>query len=148
MNKWILVNPENVKPFECDATYSSRMLTGDELVGAPITNLNHGTLKAGCNTGGGVHEEIEIYIVLSCGKNSAVWLDNDRLPAKPGDVIVIPGGVFHWIENENCNQPFELLTVWAKQELNDTYFARLKAWNTSLSDIDPDYQVKRIAGEC
>lgn len=147
MKEWILVNPENVRPYECDSTYSSRMLTGDELAGCPITNLNHGTLKAGCNTGGGVHEDVEIYIILSCSAESAVWLDKDRLPTKPGDVIIIPGGVFHWIENEKCDQPFELLTVWAKQELNDTYFARLKAWNTSIGNLDSEYQKKRLIGK-
>lgn len=145
--KWSLANAENTVPFECDATYSSRMLTGDEMAGMPVANINHGTLKAGCNTGGGVHEETEIYIVVSCGAGSAVWLDNDRLPAKNGDVIVIPPGVFHWVENEKCDQPFVLLTVWQRQEQNETHFARMRAWGTSVKEVVENYKEKRLAEE-
>ena len=144
--QWLLANAENTVPFECDDAYSSRMLTGDEMAGMPVANINHGTLKARKNTGGGVHDETEIYIILSCGDGSAVWLDKDRLPAKCGDIIVIPPGVFHWIENEKCDQPFVLLTVWQRQEQNQTYFARLKAWGTSVRLEDPNYMEKRLAG--
>ena len=142
--EWTLANAENTVPFECDATYSSRMLTGDEMAGMPVVNINHGTLKASCNTGGGVHEETEIYIVLSCAKGSAVWLGDERLPAKNGDTIIIPPGVFHWIENENCDQPFVLLTVWPRQEQNETYFARYRAWGTSVKELDSNYKEKRL----
>ena len=44
---WTLVNAENVVPYECDEVYSSRQLTGDEMAGFPVININEGTLKAG-----------------------------------------------------------------------------------------------------
>lgn len=144
--QWTLANAENTVPFECDDTYSSRMLTGDEMAGMPVANINHGTLKAHCNTSGAAHQETEIYIVLSCGEGAAVWLGEDRLPAKNGDVIIIPPGVFHRIENENCDQPFVLLTVWQKQEQNETYFSRLRAWGTSVKLKDERYMEKRLSG--
>ena len=50
MSDWKLVNAENVKPFVCDETYSSKMLTGDEMAGRPVININEGTLAAGCRT--------------------------------------------------------------------------------------------------
>ena len=142
--KWKLTNAENVKAFECSDTYSSRQLTGDEMAELPVVNINHGTLKKGCNTGGGMHEETEIYIVLSCGREAAVWLDGDRLPARAGDVMVIPPKVYHWIENEHCDQPFVLLTVWPRQEQNETFHARLQAWGTAIGDLDGAYQEKRL----
>ena len=33
--KWIFVNAENVVPYICDETYSSKQLTGGTLGGAP-----------------------------------------------------------------------------------------------------------------
>ena len=64
MSDWKLVNAENVKPFVCDETYSSKMLTGDEMAGRPVININEGTLAAGCRTAGGAHEETEIYYIV------------------------------------------------------------------------------------
>lgn len=62
--KWSFVNAENVVPYVCDETYSSKQLTGDELAGFPVININEGTLKGGCRTGGGAHEDTEIYYIV------------------------------------------------------------------------------------
>ena len=59
MNKlpWKLVNAENVEAFVCDETYSSKMLTGDEMAGQQVININEGTLQPHCRTEGGAHDE-------------------------------------------------------------------------------------------
>ena len=44
--KWIFVNAENVVPYICDETYSSKQLTGGTLGGAPVININEGTSRA------------------------------------------------------------------------------------------------------
>lgn len=136
MSEWKLVNAENVKPFVCDETYSSKMLTGDEMAGRPVININEETLAAGCRTAGGAHEDTEIYYIVE--GTGFVWLDEDQIAVKPGDIIVIPPHCFHWIDNTRNDKPFRLFTFWPRQELNGVYFERLKAWGTSVKFIDED----------
>jgi mannose-6-phosphate isomerase-like protein (cupin superfamily) len=144
--KWKLVNAENVKPFVCDDVYSSKMLTGNEMAGQPVININEGTLKPGGTTmgdgRGGVHEETEIYYIIE-GEGFVV-LDDVPVPVKAEDIIVIPGGVYHWIDNRNSDKPFRLFTFWPKQEQNGVYFERLKTWGTSVRNVDDNYTEKRL----
>lgn len=145
MAEWKLVNSENVVPYVCDDTYSSKMLTGDEMAGRQVININEGTLKAGCRTAGDAHEEQEIYYMVDCDKDTYVWMDDDRIPVKNGDIIVIPPHVFHWIDNTKGTKPFVLFTFWPKQEQNGVYFVRKEAWGgTSVKYLDDDYTQKRL----
>ena len=41
--------------------------------------------------------------------------------------------------------PFVLFTLWPKQEQNGVFFARLKAWGTSVRNKDDQYTQKRLA---
>ena len=106
--KWTLVNAENVVALECGEEYSSKMLTGDEMAGFPVMNINEGTLKPFSRTGGGAHEETEIYYMVDCGEPSWVVRDDEYVPVKNGDIIIIPPHVFHWIDNTKCDKPFKL----------------------------------------
>ncbi|MDR2047872.1 MAG: cupin domain-containing protein, partial [Treponema sp.] len=107
MATWKLVNSENVEPFVCDDVYSSKMLTGDEMAGHQVININEGTLKPGGTTKGsgrgGVHEETEIYYIIE-GEGDVV-LDDVPVPVKAEDIIVIPGGTWHWIDNSRSDKP-------------------------------------------
>ena len=143
--QWKLVNDENVKGYVCGDGYVSKMITGDEMAGFPIININQGTVPAGGRTGGAAHEEAEIYFMSDVAEGSYVWLDDDCVPVKNGDVIVIPPHVFHWIDNTKCDKPFRLYTYWPKQEQNEMYFIRQKAWGTCVADLDPEYTAKRLA---
>lgn len=145
MAEWKLVHSENVKPFVCDETYSSKMLTGDEMAGIPIININEGTLKEGCRTAGGEHDETEIYYIVD--GDGDVWLDDECIPVKNGDIIVIPPHVFHWIDNTRSAKPFILFTLWPRQEQNGVYFARKEAWGTSVANVDQAYIEKRLASK-
>jgi oxalate decarboxylase/phosphoglucose isomerase-like protein (cupin superfamily) len=78
-------------------------------------------------------------------ENADVWLDDDCIPVKNGDIIVIPPHVFHWIDNTRSSKPFVLFTLWPKQEQNGVYFARKEAWGTSIANIDENYTEKRIS---
>jgi mannose-6-phosphate isomerase-like protein (cupin superfamily) len=145
---WVLINPENVKPYICDETYSSKLLTGDELTGSPLININEGTLKAGCRTSGDAHEETEIYYIVRCEEGcSSVWLDDEEVLCKPHDLIVIPPHVFHWIDNTKSSKPFVLMTFWPRQEQNGVYHARLAAWGKSMIQEDENYEANRIVGK-
>ena len=53
--KWTLVNAENVVPYVCGPDYSSKMLTGDEMAGQQVININEGTLQPHMRTGGDAH---------------------------------------------------------------------------------------------
>jgi len=143
--KWALVNAENVVPFACDNTYSSKMLTGDEMAGMQVINVNEGTLKPGCRTEGGAHDEVEIYYIVN-GEGD-VWLDDDRIPVKNGDILIIPPHVFHWIDNTRSDKPFVLFTLWHRQEENGVYHARKEAWGTAVKNVDEQYTEKRLQGK-
>lgn len=140
--QWTLVNAENIEPFVCDDTYSSKMLTGDEIAGMPVLNINEGTLKPGCRTEGGAHEDTEIYYIVDGAGD--LWLDDDCIPVKNGDIIVIPPHVFHWIDNTKSDRPFVLFTLWPRQEQNGVFFARKDAWGTSVRYVDDQYASKRL----
>ena len=142
--KWTLVNAENVVALECCEEYSSKMLTGDEMAGFPVMNINEGTLKPFSRTGGGAHEETEIYYMVDCGDPSWVVLDDEYVRVKNGDIIIIPPHVFHWIDNTKCDKPFKLFTFWPRQEQNEVFFAREKAWGTSVKNLDDKYTEKRL----
>lgn len=146
MNKlpWKLVNAENVEAFVCDETYSSKMLTGDEMAGQQVININEGTLQPHCRTEGGAHDETELYYIVSAKSGTFVWLDDDCVPVKNGDIIVIPPHVFHWIDNTKSDEPFILFTLWPKQEQNGVFFARQKAWGTSVRVKNEHYTQTRL----
>ena len=56
----------------------------------------------------------------------------------------IPGGVFHYIDNLDCDKPFKLFTLWPEQEQNGVFFVRQKAWGTSVKNVDDHYTEKRL----
>ena len=141
---WKLVHSENVEAFVCDETYSSKMLTGDEMAEQQIININEGTLQPRCRTEGGAHDDTELYYIVSAAPGTAVWLDDDCVLVKNGDIIVIPPQVFHWIDNTMSDEPFVLFTLWPKQEQNGVFFARKDAWGTSVKNKDAQYTEKRL----
>lgn len=147
--QWTLVNSENVVPYVCDEYYSSKMLTGDEMAGMPVININEGTLAAGGTTAGegghgAAHDETEIYYIIDCDPNTYVWLDDDCLETKPGDVIIIPPHTMHWIDNTKGTKPYKLFTFWPRQEQNGVFFVRQNAWGTSVKNLDDKYTEKRL----
>lgn len=149
--KWKLINTENVEGYESPAfekMYCSKLLTGDEMAGLQVININEGTMQpGGCNEGedekGSIHEGAEIFYIIE--GDGYVVLDGEPVKVKAEDIIVIPGGVSHWIDNRKSTKPFRLLTFWPKQEQNAMYFERKKAWGgTSMRYKDPDYLEKRL----
>lgn len=143
--KWKLVNSENVVPYVCGPEYSSRMLTGDEMAGGPVININEGTLQPHTRLGGGVHEKTEIYYVAKCKPGCCyVYLDHEPLLVKDGDFIVIPGGVHHYIDNTASDEEFKVITFWPHQEENELFFTRFNAWGTSVRNLYDNYTEKRL----
>ncbi|MBQ8506672.1 MAG: hypothetical protein IJ466_04500 [Clostridia bacterium] len=137
MAKWTKINADELIAYKTSeaSPYSSKLIIGDEMAGFPILNVNEGTLAPFSRTAGAAHEECELYYMVDVAEGSAVVLDDERIPVRNGDFIVIPGGVFHWIDNLNCDKPFKLFTMWDRQELNGIYFKRLEAWGKSMRYI-------------
>ena len=140
--KSIFLNRDMLEGFVCDDVYTSYMMTGDELLDntEKVVNVNMGTLKAGSRLAGGHHEDTEIYYVVDCAPGAKVVTGQD-IPGedeetvydvKPGDFVVIPGGVHHWIDNRACDKEFTIMTMWPTQEQNGCYHSRFAAWGKSF----------------
>ncbi len=140
--KSIFINRDMIEGFNGGGPYTSYMMTGDELLepGEKCCNLNIGTLEGHSRLGGSAHEKMEIYYVVDCAPGAKV-VTGQNIPGedeeivynvKPQDIIIIPGGVFHWIDNRDCDKEFTIMTVWPEQEQNGCYFERRKAWGTSF----------------
>jgi mannose-6-phosphate isomerase-like protein (cupin superfamily) len=136
MTKAKIINSWEVKPFILDASYTSRMLMDDTVVGTHTIHINEGTLKAGFNTGGGKHEVDEIYYVVK--GEAVVHLDEESFDIKPGSLVFIPAGTFHSLDNKSNTEEFVLLTFWQRAEDNEVWQMRKKAWGKTFKTIDED----------
>ena len=87
-------------------------------------------------------DDAEIYYITA--GSGYVWLDDEKIWVKPGDIIVIPPHVFHWIDNTMNEEEFKLFTLWPKQEQNGVYFVRKEAWGKSMKYVDENYLEKRM----
>ena len=131
-----IINSWEVKPFVLDASYSSRMLLDDSVVGTHAIHINEGTLKGGFKTGGGEHEVDEIYYVVH--GEAVLHLDDETFDIKPGSLVFIPAGTFHSLDNKSETQDFVLLTFWQRAEDNDVWQMRKKAWGKTFKTIDEE----------
>lgn len=138
MAKWVKVNSDELVEYKCGEVYSSKLLTGDEMAGHHVVNINEGTLAPFSRTAGAAHEDTEIYYMVDVAEGSKVVLDDEPIPVKNGDIIIIPGGTFHWIDNLNCDKPFVLFTVWPDETQNNVYHKRMKDWGKSMKYLSEE----------
>ena len=131
-----IIHSSRVKPFVCDAAYSSKMLLDDAVAGTEAINVNEGTLKGGGKTGGGVHNENEIYYVVR--GEAVLHLDDELHDIQAGDLVFIPAGVFHSLDNKSATEDFVLLTLWERAAYNEVWHTRLQAWGTTFKTIDEE----------
>ena len=131
MQKGKKINAKALLPFG-DDVYSSRLLSGGELDGKPVININDGRLAPRQRTEGAAHEKTEIYYILSCAEGTATYVGEERIETEAGDVIIIPPNTFHWIDNTQSDEIYHILTFWPKQEENGVFHHRQKAWGESF----------------
>ena len=128
---------ERVKPLIFGAEYESRMILDHVITGRDdVIQINHGTVKAGYALGGGTHEDDEIYYILS--GHGKLKLDDEIIEVKPGQVIFIPAGCYHALDNRESDEDMCILTFWRDWRSNDAYTERLKLWGKSFKTIDED----------
>ena len=131
------VEVAKVKPLLFGEEYESRMILDHVITGrANVIQLYHGTVKAGYALGGGVHEEDEIYYILS-GKGK-LQLDDKIVDVAGGQVIFIPAGCFHALDNRASDEDLCILTFWRDWRFNDAYEERIRQWGTSFKTVDEE----------
>ena len=133
----VVVDVNKVKALSFGESYDSRMILDHVITKREnAIQINHGTVKAGFALGGGVHEEDEIYYILS-GKGK-LTLGEEIIDVYPDQVIFIPAGCFHALDNSNSEEDMKILTFWRDYRFNDAYEERIKQWGKSFKTIDED----------
>ena len=131
------VEVAKVKPLIFGKEYESRMILDHVITGRDdVIQINHGTVKAGYALGGGIHEEDEIYYILS-GKGK-LQLDEEIIDVAGGQVVFIPAGCFHALDNSQSDEDMCILTFWRDWRYNDAYETRVKLWGKSFKTIDEE----------
>ncbi len=133
----LLVDVDRVKPLVFGKEYESRMILDHVITGRDdVIQINHGTVKAGAALGGAAHEEDEIYYILS--GNGKLRLDNEIVDINGGQVVFIPAGCFHALDNSASDEDMCILTFWRDWRFNDAYEERIKQWGKSFKTVDED----------
>ena len=131
------VKVDRVKPLIFGKEYESRMILAHVITGRDgVIQINHGTVKAGYALGGATHEEDEIYYILS--GSGKLQLDENIIDIAGGEVIFIPAGCFHALDNRESKEDMCILTFWKDYRFNDAYEERVKQWGKSFKTIDKD----------
>jgi mannose-6-phosphate isomerase-like protein (cupin superfamily) len=145
MARGTLIRPSQVKPFVTSPKYTSRMLLDHTNSESKKTHINHGTLAPGAAllppSAHGTPDQHydETYIIMK-GKCKLV-LDGEVLDIQEGDIIFIPGGVYHGLDNTGGKEEVQLLTVWAgvpPKGINEAYDMRMEQWGKSYKTVDED----------
>jgi mannose-6-phosphate isomerase-like protein (cupin superfamily) len=131
------VDVNRVKPLIFGKEYESRMILDHVITGRDdVIQINHGTVKAGYALGGATHDEDEIYYILS--GHGKLQLDEKIVDIAPNQVIFIPAGCSHALDNRDSDEDMCILTFWRDWRFNDAYEERLKQWGKSFKTIDEE----------
>ncbi len=135
--KPVIVDVNNVKPLSFGKEYDSRMILDHSITGRDnVIQINHGTVKKGCALGGASHGEDEIYYILS--GSGKLNLDGEIKNIRANEVVFIPAGVFHALDNTGGDCDMTILTFWRDYRYNDAYEERIKLWGKSFKTIDEE----------
>ena len=133
----VVVDVNRVKPLSFGESYDSRMILDHVITHRDnVIQMNHGTVKAGFALDGGVHEEDEIYYILS-GKGK-LTLGEKIIDVYADQVIFIPAGCFHALDNSESDTDLKILTFWRDYRFNEAYAERVRQWGTSFKTIDEE----------
>ena len=133
----LVVDVDRIKPLDFDGTYQSRMILDHVVTGQPdVVQINHGTVAPHAALGGATHEDDEIYYILS--GHGKLQLDDQVVEVRPDQVIFIPRGVFHALDNRESDEALKILTFWRDYRSNDAYETRMRLWGKSFKTVDED----------
>lgn len=135
--KPLVVSVDRVKPLPMGEVYDSRMILDHVITGREgVIQVNHGTVKPHCALGGSAHEQDEIYYILS--GRGRLRLDDEVVQVRADQVIFIPAGVFHALDNTESAEELRLLTFWKDYRYNEAYQERIERWGKSFKTVDED----------
>ena len=138
MGRGTHIRPSMVEPFACSDFYTSKMLLDHTNSESKKIHINQGILKRGgkldrCSHGTPERHYDETYVIQK--GYCKLHLDGDVISLEPGDIVFIPGGTEHGLDNSEGIEDVVLLTVWAgvpPEGVNGAYDLRLKAWGKSF----------------
>lgn len=135
--KALSVKVDKVKAIEVGDVYKSKMILDHVITGRDgVVQMNHGTVAPGVKLSGDLHEQDEIYYIL--GGKGKLQLDDEIIDVSKDQVIFIPAGVFHRLDNTESSEELTLLTLWKDYRYNDMYAHRVKLWGKSFKTIDEE----------
>ena len=133
-----VIDVDKVMPMHCGDSYDSRMILDHVVTGRDgVIQVNHGTVMPHCALGGDTHSEDEIYYILT--GHGKLRLDDKVVDVHPNQIIFIPAGVFHALDNSTSDEPMTILTMWKDYRFNDAYAARMELWGKSFRTVDEKY---------
>lgn len=139
MARGTIVNIHDVKNFTVDEAYSSRMVLDETNSESKHMQVNYGTLAPGANllppSAHAYYDEIYIIARGAC----RLVLDGQERFVKKGDVVFIPKGVAHGLDNTGNDEPVELLAILPKTPgpgESSVYDARVRMWGRSFVPED------------
>lgn len=135
--KPLVVSVDQVKPLSFGKEYDSRMILDHVITGREdVIQINHGTVKPHCALGGATHEEDEIYYILS--GHGKLKLDETIVSIGPNQIVFIPAGCFHALDNSESDEDLAILTFWKDYRFNDAYEERIRQWGKSFKTVDEE----------
>ena len=135
--KPVSVEVGRVKPLCFGDSYESRMILDHVITGRDnVIQINHGTVKAGYALSGDTHDDDEIYYILS--GHGSLRLGDETIKVGPDQVIFIPAGVFHALDNRESDEDLKILTFWRNWQSNGAYAERLRQWGRSFVLTDDE----------
>ena len=141
------VRPSKVKPYKVNDAYQSRMLLDNTNSEAEHIQINYGVLKKGENLlppsrhGDDTQGFDETYIIHK--GECDLLLDGELVHVKAGDVIFIPGGVYHGLDNTHGDCDLEIFAISNNTPIkgsgqSEVYDSRVEEWGKSYVLIDED----------
>lgn len=144
MSRGMIIRPEKVKPYVCSEDYVSRLLLDHTNTETKNFQINMGVVSPGAALlPTSKHGEIgernndEIYIILkgSC----KLEMDGEVFSIKEDDIVFIPAGIYHGLDNREGTEQVKLLTIWGGlPNENHLYTQRVQEWGKSFVLVDEE----------
>ncbi|WP_372631000.1 cupin domain-containing protein [Cohnella sp.] len=136
-----VVHASKVKTLVVDETYSSKMLIDHTNSATKNVQINMGIVAPGAKHADHRHgsDYDEVYLIQR--GRAMVRLDGVEHELEAGDVVFIPGGSMHAIENRSASEELVIFTVWSRlpeQGANPVYDQRLREWGKSYRTVDEE----------
>lgn len=134
MGRGTIASISKVKNFKVNDAYSSRMVLDNTNSESERMQINYGTLAAGANLlPASAHADYDETYIITKG-SCRLQLDEAWYEVEKGDVVFIPKGVRHGLDNTHGTETVELLAILPftpKPGQSGVYDGRIKAWGKS-----------------